>query len=362
MGKRKERNLKPIKKAEIAPGLPVDFEGEIPNFAALYNRWEKKAEQFKIDYTGRTNTNILDWIANIGQKGRAKPDGSTGTAEAPPQEYIDRAKDAGTKDEYSSEQISAIKQLQQYLIENKNSTTSKVNPANIKFNDIRSFDKRGKILSRRDVYGDFRTKQFVKYQARHKKKTFAPADTHYLSRQPGKARPPTWQALFGNTKDVALDFNSPSLLMIATFTLDAFASGKAKGKNTKARPFNLTRVRPSIRGEAAKWAYENISDLKTWFDSKMKDSSYLYRTGNLNDRKLHRDIKERPFKLTDNESKKLLEWVGADVNVDLDKVFINLSRRQLRNMAEIAGFENQKEKEEVKKHDSSDWREIVKAV
>jgi predicted HNH restriction endonuclease len=94
----------------------------------------------------------------------------------------------------------------------------------------------------------------------------------------------------------------------------------------------------------------------------LKDTAYHYSTGNINDKKLRSEILRTSFKLSDNESKKLQAWLQTDVTVDLENVHMMISNRQIKNMAEIAGFKNTKTGEKVEKQDFSDWRQIVKMV
>jgi len=359
------KRKKPVKKKtqtlELAPGLEGELETEVPNFSDLYGSWKEAAESFTLN-TGRTSTNILEFINNMGVKGRAKASGDEQSTVAPTQQYIDKAKNAGQEEFYSKEQVIAIQDLKKYLDEN-NTATSKINPQNIKFNGIADFNNKGKITDKVPVFGDFRTPMYVKYRRRHKGESVTPAKSHWYeigADGAGKAKPPVWQALFAENNSDLLDFKHPSLLMMCNMVIEAIPN--AKVRNTSEKPFNLTINRPKVRGEAAKWVYENLSGFKNWFDTKIKDTSYHYSTGNINDKKLRNEILRTSFKLSDNESKKLQAWLQTDVTVDLENVHMMISNRQIKNMAEIAGFKNTKTEEKVEKQDFSDWRQIVKMV
>ena len=362
-----KRRKKPVKKktqtVELAPGLEgelVEGQEPVPDFSELYISWEEEAKGFTLDM-GRTSTNILEFIQNMGVKGRAKADGTEAGKVAPAQQYLDRAKSAGSEDHYSEEQIEAVKSLKAYLDEN-NSPSSKINPANIKFNGIADFDSKGRITEKIPVFGDFRTPMYAKYRRRHKGESVKVANEDWYVIGPdgaGKAKPPVWQALFGDGK---LQFKHPSLLMMCDMVLDAFEKGKVKIRNTREKPFDLTIKNPKMRGEAAKWVYENLPTFKTWFDSKINDSNYHYSTGNVNTKKLRREILNTKLPLKDEESNKIQAWLQTDLKVDLEEVYLKISVRQLNNMVEIAGFKNTKTKEKVEKQDFSDWRQIVKMV
>jgi len=354
---------KPVKKKtqtiEVSPELEGELQEQIPDFSELYISWEAEAKGFTLNM-GRTSTNILEFIKNMGVKGRAKADGTEAGKVAPAQQYLDRAKSAGAEDHYSDEQIESVKSLKSYLDAN-NSPTSKINPANIKFNGIADFDSKGRITDKVPVFGDFRTPMYAKYRRRHKGESVKVANSDWYEIGPdgaGKAKPPVWQALFGNGD---LQFKHPSLLMMCDMVLDAFEKG-IKIRNTREKPFNLTVSRPKIKGEAARWVYENLSGFKNWFNTKIKDTSYQYSTGNVNTKKLQREILNTSFGLSDNESKKLQQWLGTDLNVDIENVYMKISVRQLNNMVEIAGFKNKKTEKKIEKQDFSDWRMIVKAV
>jgi len=363
-----KRNVKKkTSQVEITPELVVEPKNPdaLPNFSDEYVAWERAAGKFKLN-TGRTSTNILEFIGNMGKVGRAQADGSKKPAESPLQQYLAKAKNAGKKGFFTPAQIQAVADLQTYLQDAMNSPTSKVNPANIKFNDITSYDQQGKILGRRDIFGDFRTPKYVKFQRRHKDRTVERVPSHYYNTKAGKAKPPVWQALFG---DGGLDFKHPSLLQLCKEFTEAIP--KAEFINTPQKPLRLEKLeRGAKRGVAAKWVYENLSAFKSWFDSKVRDPAYTFeRSGNFLDRKVHKELIDEKsktakisFKLSDAESEKLLAWLGSKVKLDLDNVYLSISRRQLRNMAEIAGFKNKKTEEKVEKQDFSDWREIIKAV
>ncbi len=350
---------KPVKKktqtAELAPGLEVELPEEVPDFSALLTSWTKEAGK-SIPKMPQT---ILEFVKNMGVKSRKNSKGETQDVKAPAQEYIDKAANAGSQESYTSEQLTAVKALRDYL-ESNNNENSKLNPQNIKYNSIASYDRKGKVLAPLDVYGDYRTRKFVNYQKKFKDRTYEQAPDNWIATEPGKAEVPVWQALFA--EEQGEDFKHPSLLMICNDVLSSFESGKAKAYNTRRNPFNLTIKNPKMRGAAAKWVYENIPTFKTWFDSKINNPSYVYRTGNINAKKLQREILNTKLPLNDDESSKIQAWLQTDFKVDLEEVYLKISVRQLNNMAEIAGFKNKKTEEKVEKQDFSDWRHIVKMV
>tara|TARA_R100000353_G_scaffold61547_3_gene48664 strand:+ start:680 stop:1756 length:1077 start_codon:yes stop_codon:yes gene_type:complete len=355
--KRKRSVKKKPTTTELAPGLDVEFLDEVPNFSELLASWTSEAGK-SIPKMPQT---ILEFVKNMGVKSRKNSKGETQDVKAPVQEYINRAASAGAEESYTPEQIAAVKSLRDYLKEN-NTDSSKINPQNIKYNSIAGYDRAGKVLAPVDVYGDYRTRKFVNYQKRFKDRTYEQAPSNWIAKEPGKAKVPVWQALFAESQDDLQDFKHPSLLMICNDVLEAFESGKAKARNTRRNPFNLTVKNPKMRGEAAKWVYENIPTFKTWFDSKINNPSYVYRTGNINAKKLQREILNTKLPLNDDESKKIQSWLQTDLKVDLEEVYLKISVRQLNNMAEIAGFKNKKTEEKVEKQDFSDWRQIVKMV
>jgi hypothetical protein len=365
------KGKKPVRKKtqqiEVTPELVVESKDPdaIPNFSEDYASWADAAGKFTLNM-GRTDTNILEFIQNMGVKSRTSSDGTPMDVKAPTQEYIDKAKLAGSKRYFSEAQIQAITDLQKYLEDARTNAQSKVNPANIKFNDIRSYNKQGKVLTRKPIYGDFRTPKYVKYQRRYKDRTVDNVPPHWYSKKPKQARPPVWQALFA---DKIEDFKHPSLLAMCNDFIEAIP--KVEFVNKPEKPLRLRALeRGRKKGVAAKWVYENISEFKNWFDSKMNNPAYTVKTsGNFASRKVHRELIDEgtkrakiPFKLSDAESVKLLEWLGSSVKLDLDNAYLDISRRQIDNMAEIAGFKNKKTDDGIEKQDFSDWRQIVKAV
>jgi len=354
---------KKTQEIQVSEELVVELETEIPNFSELYQTWASTASSYKLN-TGRTSTDILEFISNMGVKGRAKSDGSQSSPEAPIQEYVSKAKDAGKKNFYSNEQVVAITALKTYLDENNNGT-SKVNPANIMFTSIRSYSKDGKITGKSKIFGDFRTPKYVKYRGRHKNETVDVVPTHFYNKNAGKAKPPVWQALFGDGK---LEFKHPSLLMMCNMVIEAIP--RAKAINRSDKPLNIALKGKQSKGQVARWVYENLSGFKGWFDQRVNSPAYVVKTsGNFASRKVYRELVDEnsrrakiSFKLSDAESTKLLEWLGAEVKLDLENVFLRISRRQIANMAEIAGFKNKKPEEKLEKQDSSDWKEIVKVM
>ena len=359
------KRKKPLKKKkftmELAPGLEVELGEDVPNFSTMLEGWTSEAGK-SIPKMPQT---ILEFIGGMGVKSRKNSKGETQEVKTgSTQEYIDKASTAGSEDAYTTKQLTAVKELKDYLVEN-NTPDSKINPQNIKFKSIRSYNKKGKVLQDVPVFGDYRTPKYVKYQRRHKDRSVEEAPKHWYvigEGGAGKAKVPVWQALFAEEKGDLLDFKYPSLLMMCNLVLESFETGDAKAYNTRNNPFNLTIKNPKMRGEAAKWVYENLPTFKNWFDSRIKNPSYIYRTGNVNAKKLQKEILNTKLPLKDDESKKVQEWLQTDFKVDLEEVYLKISVRQINNMAEIAGFKNTKLEKSAKKQDFSDWRQIVKMV
>ncbi len=351
---------KPVKKGMTAVRLSGNTkaiaDGEIPDFKTAFKEWKTKASTYSLSM-GKGDITILQFIENMGRVGRHAPekDGELRGARAPPQKFIQLAEEVSKEKALTGSQLAKIKQLQAYLTANK-SDTSKNNPANIKFNGIAGFSSKGKI-TKKPMYGDYRTKQYVRYRKKFKNQTVEPAKEHWYNEKPGTARPPVWQALFGEEIE---DFKSPSLLKISTDLFKAL-----EGLDFEIDPNEPYRLTASKAQGTAEFLYTNISAVRQLFEKLAKDPAFSTNKG-FRQEKAQNLIngkntgKPFPFIISPAESKAFLSEIGEkDSAIELDKIYLHIPKRQCGYLAAKAGYKVPVQ--ETPKIEKS-WKKILEVV
>ena len=187
-------------------------------FTQIYEAWKKEIGSFSLEQVAmkgghkrlkHDNNTLLDVIWNHGKVGRTQ---STEGPKSPP--AGGRLKDALDSYVKGDEGIEKddVKFMHDELIYITKMLNDKYkNPQNIEFH-VPIWDSVNRKTLEHDketVYGHYRTKDYIKYRnlkAKVKsndkyKETVQAAETSWYSKQPGKAKPPMWQALFGKGGD-----------------------------------------------------------------------------------------------------------------------------------------------------------------
>jgi len=271
--------------------------------------------------------------------------------------------------EIKDTQLELLEDLDNMLEEYKESD-SPANPANIVFEEPLNWDdESGKVSERRKVYGHYLTEEYVEYRNEHKNANLSTdVDTNWYSyAQDGSARPPMWQALF--SEDTIEGKPSKGLQYVVKDAIKSFANlGLSFRKDTPI----------PIQGRGSGAAALKIPEIKSMFTAFARDDEFTTPAGNFSTDKAERIIRNTPINLTTKQHQNVLRSIESDLKIpnEIEEVYIKMSRRQMKNMAILAGWKppvkeepkEEKPKEEKPKDtvktsanvEPTDWRTIMK--
>ncbi len=238
--------------------------------------------------------------------------------------------------------IEAIRDLKE--VEKKN------NPRNIKYTIPKwnrvdkktlEYDKNTDVT---EVFGHYRTPDYIKFRnlkAKRRgnvdKETMAAAPAAWFDTKPGKSKPPMWQALFATGDG---DIVKHGLLSVLTQAKGLITGGQVKIQNL------VLRVRDTGKGTTAAdlWEIKAVRDwLKEQVGSKTSPNSEGISPARMfRDDKMTRALSRTPFTdISVRESKIVKEVAGyEDLIGTVEDFKIIITRRQMRNLAVIAGKED----------------------
>tara|TARA_A100001515_G_scaffold141198_1_gene137892 strand:- start:1565 stop:2668 length:1104 start_codon:yes stop_codon:yes gene_type:complete len=342
----------------------VEYKGD--SFKELWSEWESAAKSITAADMGisRFTGTLYDILAKHGISGRIM--GNSGPKETPGiGKELKFLASLARKPKFKPKEMESLKGIVQILNEYGGSE-SDLNPRNIKFEGIVDVF-RGKP-EKKSIYGHYRTDDYVKYREGYKdKEELDPVDNSWWSTNKGEAKPPMWQAIYGDGSDEP--FNVKGLVEVVTEAVKVL--GTATHHIIQSDPV-------AIENEgAAKFAYEGLSELKTAMDRMVKDPQYTTPAGNFSSKKARTRLMKIPYNVKNNTEsenvKTLLEAKGTPGQVE--DFYIYISRRQINHMAKLAGWKphpestymknKEKEDEEVKTSadkETRDWRTIMKVI
>ena len=281
---------------------------------------------------------------------------------------IPLVEDLFTKSNYDATSTDAVLQIKS-LMDEYGRPESKLNPRNIIFNGIHKVARkpmkmRGKVVKDKEgkpvykikhkpVYGHYRTRKYVNYRNRRKgKDEFHAKDESWYSDTPGTAKPPMWQAIYGKG-DSKLGIKE-SLNQIVDDMIEALDEGEVV--ITKDTPL------PIENKGAAEKIYNEIPEVREWFERAVKNPQYTTKTGKFSSDAASRFWRNTPIQLVDEDAsdtiKEIMGVVAEKYPADIVEVPLKISRTQCGHIARLAGFQEKK----VEKMDKSiDWRKVMLA-
>lgn len=337
-------------------------------FSESYMIWRRTCSGLRGKAIGvsKAKKSLLGLIVGMGKVGRVA--GNSGPMNDVGWSYIDSQlrkifslKGGRTID---TEQLQLLKTLDKLLEEYKK-PNSPANPANISFEEPLNWDdETGEVLERRNVYGHYLSEDYVDYRNEFKDAKLTPVDTSwYAYSDDGSAKPPMWQALFSETG--ILGKESKGLHQVVKDAIDSFANLGLSFKKDTPIP---------IQGRGSGTAALKIPEIKSMFTAFARDDEFTTPAGNFSTDKAARIIRNTPINLTTKEHQNVLRSIESDLKIpnEIEEVYITMSRRQMKNMAVLAGWkppvkEEPKAEEEPKDTvrtssdvESTDWRTIMK--
>ena len=354
---------------QLKNGGTIRSRKSIALFEDKFKKWETAAANTTLPEKSGTK-NVLEWINNMGEVGRSKPDEPKQKKKAPVPKYLTLARAVGKEEPISEEEATAIEKLRDYLKSNAENKSSKINPANIPFNTIIDTETEGGEITPTaftTYYGDYRSPEYVAYRNEKFNENLEDVPDYWYSTSPGEAKPPVWQALFAKNESERKDFNNPSLLEICD----------EAQTEIEDEVFDTDPKNPLLfeRQGSAKWLMDNIAPFREWVEETVANTNeYQSKTGNYRSERAQNKLPLEEFKLSDSEAEAILSYMGEGIKVDLEKVYIRVPKRQLGYAATLASNydENYKKveksivsrkvirKSQEKSPVSLSWREIIK--
>tara|TARA_R110000822_G_scaffold287687_1_gene408923 strand:+ start:80 stop:1180 length:1101 start_codon:yes stop_codon:yes gene_type:complete len=363
-----------VKKVKVGPYI-LDLEMDADDLSKKYKDWVKKCTGLSGETIGvRSKTSLFDFIKNQGSVGRVVFDKESPDGRETQQKsnmggsiFIPMLDTFYNKMKFEPNDAKQLQDIYTTLLSNSDDNSSQ-NPRNMAFNGIKSYsrkpiirngkplkDKRGNerhTVINITVFGHYRTPKYVEYRNKIKKlNEFEGHESWYASTKPNKSEPPMWQALYAK-KEGNLNIKL-SLIQIVEETMESL-------KNAKGKVSNKTPI--TIKGQGtADAVYRGISDVKSFFDKVVLDSTYKTKKGNFNVKKVQDWFAANPIPLDTNSEetlmKKIMESIDASYPINITEVPLRISPLMIKRIAGLAGFQPPvKETEEVKK---MSWMEVL---
>ena len=331
----------------------------------------------------KLNESLYDMVRNQGIAGRQA--GNSGPDSEPwSREAMDTLEEIGklfkTQD-YEDAHLDKLKALDKQMDAwSVNTEQGNGNAANILFTEPRNWDDEdGTIGDYQPVYGHYMTEKYCDYRNDWKNANLKPVSSDWYSYSKGEAKPPMWQAMYGEGNIVGR--NSLSLHQIIKNAI----------KDLDSLEFELDPNTPiPVHGQgAAKLAME-IAEIRKMFKMMVSHEEYTTPSGNFATTRAASQIKNIPIMIHNQREVNLIKRIEKDLGAipnDIDKIFITMSRRQMVHMAKLAGWEphpdstymkrKKREAEEAKQQEAQkkegddevktsadvevrDWRNIMK--
>jgi len=340
---------------------------DFKTFAESYNVWRRTCSGLRGKAIGvsKAKKSLLGLVVGMGKVGRVA--GNSGPMNDVGWTYIDNElrKIFSLKGgrEIKDSQLELLKNLDN-LLEDYKKPNSSANPANIVFEEPLNWDdESGEVIDRREVFGHYLTEDYVDYRNEFKDAKLTAVDNSWYSyTNDGSARPPMWQALF--SEDKILGKESKGLQQVVKDAIKSFANlGLSFRKDTPI----------PIQGRGSGAAALKIPEIKSMFTAFARDDEFTTPAGNFSTDKAERIIRNTPINLTTKQHQNVLRSIESDLKIpnEIEEVYIKMSRRQMKNMAVLAGWKPPV-KEEPKKEEPkdtvrtsanvepTDWRTIMK--
>ena len=221
-------------------------------FRVSYRTWVEAASSVSLLDMGfsDSNTRLIDVLAQQGFKGGSKS-GNVRFRSKSCEFYdiLERANE-GNFDQSCVDDLRFILAVLQSIEYTKE--WSYLNPRNIVFEDPFDFDRKTlEIDETTPVYGHYITPKYIRWwrsRARRNEKVAVPAEVpeHFFSYIEGDARPPLWQALFGDGTEIP--FKSHGLLPMLEHVFQI--------------PKQASKENRSLSGSGKEWPHNPKFDLK----------------------------------------------------------------------------------------------------
>mgnify|MGYP003146258562 CR=1 FL=1 len=354
---------KPIKKTRRRIRVPKgqfiqSFDSEA--FETIYTSWLEELGRYSMDDIGMKGShkkpehqlnNLLDVVWNHGKIGRTS---SASGPVSPPgggklkdvlDNFIKGNKGIEEDDEqFINKQFEYVKGLL---------TTKDKNPAYIMFSipDYSTVNRKTLAHETTTVYGHYRTKDYIKFRNLKAKvldndkyrEDLPEVPKNWISDSPGTAKPPMWQALFGNGNDDVVKDGEGLLHILRRAaklikeTVIDFLQVIVEDQGTADEIWAIPHLRKEIMDMV--WLQPNYHTPKN--SKKPNPEGISAKTGNFRDDKIWRWFNAQIWEpLNIQESKNIKEVIDADKYKGRVKQYkLKVSRRQIRHIGILCGLE-----------------------
>jgi hypothetical protein len=327
---KKTRKRQVIRRNEVTQ----TFDGELRKF---YSDWEtlcKGLSREDIGITGaKGGKNLYDMVLNHVSSAVQRPNSpNAGNRDGANYEVMDELKKIMTTNELITVgDLNKVKELVTVL--NKmSSNNSDLNPANIPFN-VRFRRGRGRTVSK-EIYGHYRTDDYVAIRNADPKKkdeTIRAVDDSWWSMsKDGSARPPMYQALFGDGDKID---EKDSLTGVLDKLTKSLPSAKIPFLDIKVNydPSDLSK----------------IPEFKKTLDDLVKSPAIKGKDGKVSPTKLQRQLQNSKIQITSKTSSDLIKDVAGlvgdnEVLGQVEAFSITLTKNMLKRYAGQFDFELKK--------------------
>jgi len=315
----------------------------------LLSNWKKSCANFsEADLKmapGESKTTLLTMVKAHGEVGRKALEGSS------PKKSMGGAKILKaienflkSNDEIDEEDERSLQKTLKAL----ERIEKNYNPANVKFEVpvVKTLERRTLKVKKRPVFGHYRTPDYVAFRKVKNKKRGKPPDKftepvpkHWYSKEPGEAKPPLWQALFG-TESENIDLGHDGLIHILKTGIDALDD------------IEIDNVRLSILGLGTAKRVMKIPQINAWFKQYVFDKSKPEgdqinnmgvhpKSGSMRDTHIVNVLYSKQFKPQSPEESELIKELGQKKQTkgEVQYYRLRITRRQIRNIGFMLGLD-----------------------
>ena len=345
---RRERSELILKAKYVA--MPIDGKNllvPIPKKAKdlrkKFNQWKNEADGLAGDEIFMVhNDSLLKLITQHGIASRYQGGGPVATGEQTGSSYISvlqKLAEPGTKlEEPNLDILTGLRKLMDGIANDKESI---LNPRNIAFQDPTRFNDAGITTDYEYVHGHYVTPNYVDridtradaLGNKFKGKVWSDsAPSSWYSNAPGTAKPPMWQALYGDGSGDGT-FKGDSLLVIVKEMEEAWAEALEEGVGVLPKGERISIQADWKKALLLSEIYEDVEDVVDDIKANGRKSEYVTRTGALAWPKVKRDIEGHPINVEKNESDTAKDLADLHTDkIELGMLWVSVPRKQINQM------------------------------
>ena len=322
-GKLRKDNLS----IKLEDGTIMNAERDNTAFRKTFQDWENMAKGLSGETIGnlRSPNSLYDMFKEQGISGRVMGNSGPKNRNKGGPEIFKMIRKIKSSRAYSTMELEYLETLDK-LMDEYAKPDSEMNPANISFENPTDWTEKGTVTSTNTVYGHYRTEDYQDNRADKVSKDFpegqdVPAvNSTWYAESEGEAKPPFWQAIYGDGTGDA--FTGNSLHLCIKEAIEGF--NNLEYEVSKKTPINFAKLGAWQKA----LQIDGISDIvKEWLEKPN-------RNGNFSSKLCLNEIVKTEHSMEGNESevvKNIMQMPG--MKQDIKKIWVSMARRQVLNMA-----------------------------